>query len=236
MSADDKTSGAAVTPQPETLAPHLRADDAWPIREYADASHHAGGSMSAFEFLFTLYGLVLGLSVVEVVSGFARLAHERGTVKVGLLTPMLAVLLLLDLASFWVGAYGRFQTYDLTYATLVISLLIASLYYVAASVVFPRDFVAEPDLDAVFMRHRRLVMIILLVCGVLAFDLVPMLTAEGRTARLAAWTDPARAWKPLVFQFAAVAVIFVRDKRILLMLLAVMILPFIINFATTLPR
>lgn len=192
--------------------------------------------MSAFEFLFTLYGLVLGLSVVEVVSGFARLAHERGKVKVGLLTPMLALLVLLDLASFWVGAYGRFQNFDLTYSVLVISLLISGLYYVAASVVFPRDFVAEPDLDAVFMRHRRLVMVILLVCGLLAFDLMPMLTAEGREARLAAWTDPARVWKPLLFQVAALAVIFVKDKRILLVLLGVMIFPYAINFATTLPK
>lgn len=53
--------------------------------------------------------------------------------------------MLLDLASFWVNAYGRLQNYELTYSVLVIALTISALYYVAASVVFPRDFKAEPD-------------------------------------------------------------------------------------------
>lgn len=192
--------------------------------------------MSAFEFFFTLYGLVLGLSVVEVVSGFARLAHDRRGVKVGWLTPLLAVLMLLDLASFWVSAYGRLQDYELTYSVLVIALTISALYYVAASVVFPRDFKAEPDFDAVFLRHRRLVMTALILCGLMAFELLPWLTAEGRAGRMAAWSDPARAWLPLMFVIPAVAVMVVKDKRILLALMVLMILPYGWNVATSLPR
>lgn len=191
--------------------------------------------MSAFEFFFTLYGLVLGLSVVEVVSGFARLAHDSRGVKVGWLTPLLAILMMLDLASFWVSAYGRLQNYELTYSVLVIALTISALYYVAASVVFPRDFKAEPDFDAVFLRHRRLVMTALILCGLMAFELLPWLTAEGRAARIAAWTDPARAWIPLLFLIPAVAVMVVKDKRILLALMVLMILPYVWNFATSLP-
>ncbi|MGV3578484.1 hypothetical protein [Brevundimonas sp.] len=133
--------------------------------------------MSAFEFFFILYGLVLGLSVVEVVSGFARLAHDRRGVKVGWLTPLLAILMLLDLASFWVSAYGRLQDYELTYSVLVIALTISALYYVAA-----------------------------------------------------------RAWLPLMFVIPAVAVMVVKDKRILLALLVLMILPYGWNVATSLPR
>lgn len=192
--------------------------------------------MSAFEFFFTLYGLVLGLSVVEVVSGFARLAHDRRGVKVGWLTPLLAVLMLLDLASFWVSAYGKLQDHELTYSVLVIALTISALYYVAASVVFPRDFKAEPDFDAVFLRNRRLVMTALILCGLIAFELLPWLTAEGRAARIAAWTDPARAWIPLLFLIPAVAVMLGKDKRILLALMVLMILPCGWNFATSLPR
>lgn len=192
--------------------------------------------MSAFEFFFTLYGLVLGLSVVEVVSGFARLAHDRRGVKVGWLTPLLAILMLLDLASFWVSAYGLLQEYELTYSVLVIALTISALYYVAASVVFPRDFKAEPDFDAVFLRHRRLVMTALILCGLMAFELLPWLTAEGRASRIAAWTDPASASAPLLFLVPAVAVMLVKDKRVLVGLIVLMILPYVWNFATSLPH
>ena len=33
--------------------------------------------MSDFEFFFSFYGLLLGLSVAELTGGFARLLHER---------------------------------------------------------------------------------------------------------------------------------------------------------------
>jgi hypothetical protein len=192
--------------------------------------------MSAFEFFFSLYGLVLGLSVVEIVSGFARLAHDRRGVKIGWLTPMLALLMLLDLASFWISAYSRLQNYTLSYAVLVIALLVSALYYLAASVVFPRDFKAEPDLDAVFLRHRRLVISVLIVTGVTAFELLPMLSAEGRAARWAFWTNPAAAFQPLSFIATAVGVMIFKDKRVHVALLALLILPYLITFVTALPQ
>jgi hypothetical protein len=60
--------------------------------------------LSAFEFFFTLYGLVLGLSVVEIVAGISRLAHDSRGVRIGVLTPLLALALLTDLAGFWLSA------------------------------------------------------------------------------------------------------------------------------------
>lgn len=192
--------------------------------------------MSAFEFFFTLYGLVLGLSVVEIVSGFARLAHDRRGVKVGWLTPMLAVLMLLDLANFWASAYARLQAYELSYSVLVIALAVSALYYIAASVVFPRDFKAEPDFDAVFMRHRRLVMSIVIVCGLLAFELLPMLSEAGRAARWAVWTDPIQGLPILFFLVCAVAVMVVKDRRALGGLLVLLMAPYLIAFAQGLPQ
>ena len=192
-------------------------------------------TMSHFEFFFTLYGLVLGLSVVEIVSGFARLAHNRSSVKVGVLVPMLAVLMLLDLANFWINAYERLQTYQLSYAVLVIALAISSLYYIAASVVFPRDFLAEPNFDQVYFRHRRLVVGILVGAGIMAFELLPLLTAEGRAARGAFWSDPAQAWLPLTFFAGAVGIIISRSKAVNVACLGLLIAPYIYGFAASLP-
>jgi hypothetical protein len=191
-------------------------------------------TMSQFEFFFTLYGLVLGLSVVEIVSGFGRLAHSRGGVKVGVLVPMLAILMLLDLASFWINAYQRLQTYPLSYAVLVIALLISSLYYIAASVVFPRDFSAEPDFDQVYFRHRRLVIGILVGAGILAFEVLPWLTTEGRAARWAFWSDPTQAWLPLTFFAAATGIIVSRRKALNIACLGVLIAPYLYGFVDSL--
>lgn len=192
--------------------------------------------MSAFEFFFTLYGLVLGLSVVEIVSGFARLAHDRRGVRIGWLTPMLAALMLLDLAWFWVSAYRRFQDYELSYAVLVITLAMSSLYYVAASVVFPRDFDREPDFDAVYMRHKRLVFSILLTVGIVVFDLVPMLSAEGRAQRLAYWSDFGALASQLLWFVVIPIAIFSRSKRVNLAVLAILIGQHLLSVLRTLPH
>lgn len=192
--------------------------------------------MSAFEYFFTLYGLVLGLSVVEIVSGFVRLAHERRDVKVGLLVPLLAALMLLDLASFWMSAYLRLQDYKLSYAVLVISILISGLYYIAASVVFPRNFAEEPDFDAFYMRHRRLVVGILASTGILAFELLPLLSAKGRAGRLAFWTDPAQFCEPLLFFAACATIALSNSKRVNIAALIVLLAPYLYGFVVSLPQ
>jgi len=57
--------------------------------------------MNAFDFAFSLFAIVLGLSLVEVLTGFARALKRRRAVHLGWLTPMLAIFVMLDLTSFW---------------------------------------------------------------------------------------------------------------------------------------
>lgn len=57
--------------------------------------------MSAFEFFFSFYGLVLGLSVAVIATGVARAFKHRKTVKIGWKTPMLALFVAFDIATFW---------------------------------------------------------------------------------------------------------------------------------------
>lgn len=181
--------------------------------------------MSAFEFFFTLYGLVLGLSVVEIVAGVARLVHDSRGVRIGVLTPLVALALLTDLCGFWLSAYHLYNDRPLDYVVIVFSLGAASLYYLAASVVFPRDFGQEPDLDAVYMRHRRLVLIGIAVAGLVMFELLPALTPADRAARIAFWRDLSQSWQPLVFFACIAAISLTRNKpaniALLLLLLVV---------------
>lgn len=136
--------------------------------------------MSAFEFFFSFYGLLLGLSVAELVGGFARVLHEKQRVRFGWLTPMLAAFVALDVATFWNQAWVIFRGAPFNHALLIAGLIIAATFYVAASVTFPRvtaEGVDERiDLTDHFWRYRRLVfgciMAANLIVGVLFLTLM----------------------------------------------------------------
>lgn len=117
--------------------------------------------MSAFEFFFNFYGLLLGLSVAELVGGLARVLHERHRVRFGWLTPLLAVFVAIDLATFWNQAWVFFRGAPFNPVLLLVGLVVAATFYIAASVTFPRvsaeGVKTRIDLDEHFWAHRQLV-------------------------------------------------------------------------------
>jgi hypothetical protein len=117
--------------------------------------------MSDFEFIFALFGLLLGLSIAEVLGGVARAIEARlrpGTpVRIGWLTPLLGTFVMLDLLSFWQAAWVVRGAVAVSGKTLMAVTAFASAYYLAARLVFPRDIDEQPDLDAYFFRVRRIV-------------------------------------------------------------------------------
>lgn len=179
--------------------------------------------MSAFEFFFSLYGLVLGLSVVEIIGGVARLTHDAKGVRIGLLTPVLIGVLLTDLCGFWVTAYLIYNDKPLNYLVIVLSLFAASLYYLAASIVLPRDLSQEPDLDEVYLRHRRLIMACIAVAGLVMFEFIPSLTPAGFAQRLAFWTNLSHCWQPLTFFACIAAIMLTRNRSVNLGLMVLML-------------
>jgi hypothetical protein len=150
--------------------------------------------MSAFEFFFSFYGLLLGLSVAELVGGFSRVLHERHRVRFGWLTPLLALFVALDLATFWNQAWVFFRGAPFNPALLFVGLVIAATFYVAASVTFPRvtaeGVETRIDLDDHFWAQRRLVFGCVLAANAMVWVLLGLL----------AFTDPAWAavWSPRV--------------------------------------
>ena len=126
--------------------------------------------MSAFEFFFSFYGLLLGLSVAELVAGFARVLHRRRAVRFGWLTPLLAVFVAVDIATFWNQAWGIFRFAPFNMALLVVGLAVAAVFYVAASVTFPGRETTEgasSDLDDHFWSHRRTVFLCVLIANLI---------------------------------------------------------------------
>lgn len=124
--------------------------------------------MSDFEFVFSLFGLLLGLSLAEVLGGLARTLKQWRTVRLGWLTPLLGLLVMLDLCSSWALAYSLKDDIPGNFLTLVIGLVCVGLYYLAASLVFPEDTAKWPDLDAYYFEHKKAVLGGILASRVLA--------------------------------------------------------------------
>lgn len=123
--------------------------------------------MEAFDFVFSLFGLVLGFSLAEVLSGFARALKRRRVVHLGWLTPLLGIFVMLDLISFWDWAWGVRTYIEPRYGVLFIGLVVSSLYYLAASIVFPAEFGDRDDFDAHYMQHRRQVLGAVAICNLI---------------------------------------------------------------------
>ena len=153
--------------------------------------------MSAFEFFFSFYGLLLGLSVAELVGGFARVLHERERIRFGWLTPALALFVAIDIATFWNQAWVIFRGAPFNTFLLIVSLSIAATFYVAASVTFPRVSAEGAheriDMDAHFWAHRKLVFGCILGANLIVAVMVIILAqADPGFAKLASsvslWT------------------------------------------------
>lgn len=168
--------------------------------------------MSGFEFIFALFGLLLGLSIVEVLGGLARSIEARlrpgATVRIGWLTPLLGIFVLLDLLSFWQAAWTTRDVIEVSSHSLMAVTLFASAYYLAAHLVFPRDPAEHRELDSHFFRVRRIVlgvMLALLACQIVYYLSVPVIAPVLRNPLAIALT--------IVLVALMIAAMLVRGNR-----------------------
>lgn len=123
--------------------------------------------MSPFEFFFSFYGLLLGLSVAVIATGAARAFKHRKTVRVGWLTTLLATFVALDIATFWDAAWNNFRHLSFSYGLIIAGLVIAMVYFIAASLLFPEPEDEVASLDEHFWANKRAVLLLLIGANLL---------------------------------------------------------------------
>jgi hypothetical protein len=172
--------------------------------------------MTIFEFVFSLYSLLFGLALAQVFGGFGDTLQERHKLHVGWLTPLLGLFVILDLTSFWEIGW---QMRDITrpyFLFLIVCVLMAGIYYLAARLVFPRNYVEWPDFDVYYFRHKQWVFGGILLCNLVA--------AAGLLAVHAPFMhSPAGFANFLTYFVLLIALLAVRTRRASIVLLILML-------------
>lgn len=166
--------------------------------------------MSAFEFFFSLFGLILGLAIAVVIGGLSDVLRERTRIKIGWLTPMLAVFVLIDLSSVWVNAWVDLADIKVAYSPFVAAIVVASIYFFAASMVFPKVPTDWASLDEYYMGHYRWVLggVIAASLGLMLIDAAAEQTWAALPLRFINSPVTALWWATLLTLF------IVRERRV----------------------
>ncbi|TGX52296.1 hypothetical protein E5A73_16000 [Sphingomonas gei] len=185
--------------------------------------------MSEFEFFFILVGLLLGLALAEIARRFADAIAARDTVKLGVLTPMLAAFVLLDLASYWMWTWSMRDLIHIDWSTLFAGLVVALAYFFAAASVFPRREGMWPALDDHYFKQKRLVIVGVALANIpgLALQLSILLPAAND---LWFFVWQGMYWTPLLL------LLFVRSRRANIALLAILLLQYLLVATNALPN
>ena len=186
--------------------------------------------MTPFELVFALFGLILGLAIAEVLGGFSRALRLRRSarpVRIGWLTPLLGLFVILDLTNFWLVAFQARDQLSADYFTLVAVLAIVGTYYLAATLIFPDDPEEWPDFDDHYDRQNRMVILGLLAAnvgswiGMIALEEISP-TPEAQMPSNAAVVLEAAIGFPILFLLVALP--FVKGRRANLIMLAALVL------------
>jgi hypothetical protein len=172
--------------------------------------------VSVFEFVFSLYSLLFGLALAQVFGGFGNTLQERHKLKVGWLTPLLGLFVILDLTSFWEIAWQMRGITRPYFLFLICCVLVAGIYYLAARLVFPRNFVEWPDFDVYYFRHKNWVFGGILLCNVVAA--IALVAVHAPFMR-----SPVGFANFLTYFVLLVALLAVRTRRASIVLLILML-------------
>jgi hypothetical protein len=184
--------------------------------------------MDRFAFFFGFYGLILGLAVTELLKGLGALARAGELRRLGAQTGLLALFVLLVVCVTWIDAWDALRNVPLDLAGLWAPILIAILYYLAATITFPKNPAEWHSLDEYFAKRKSLVAIFMLAAEFLVNYSYGDLIAQyyRQPERFWTWDLPYNVAIKLVF----LALIFVKGRRANIAILAVAILLYLVPY------
>ncbi len=116
--------------------------------------------MDDFEYLFSFYGLLLGLAAANVATGFADMWRERREVAVGIAPPLLALIILLGAMNLWLRFWAVRENIEFG-AWALINTTCVALPYVFLSRAMFQPAGETRSLEEHYLAHRRVILVML---------------------------------------------------------------------------
>lgn len=166
--------------------------------------------MDQFEFFFAFFGLLLGLALAELLNGYANILREKVRPDWGLITPMLGLLIMVEIAATFIDAWGKLKDIDIDLIAFAVPGSIGVAYYVAAVMAVPRHVADWTSLDDYFYARRKWIVGLLIGAnlGHLSTELPSVISAAQ---------DGSSAFVPYllrnVFLFGAYTALLLSNKR-----------------------
>ena len=126
--------------------------------------------MSAFEYVFVLVSLVIGLAITEILAGFARLLGEGGRIRAYWVQVLQLTFILLFAVGIWWTGWQLHDRVAWSLPTLLLFMVGPTVVYLAAHLAFPEGLAGE-DLERFYYTVAPRVYLLLfvgLIWGLLA--------------------------------------------------------------------
>ena len=203
--------------------------------------------MSEFDITFELFTLLLGLTMAEVLAGYARpyklrsrIRHNRlaygdqggdgvvQQVRIGWLVPLSAAVVLFHQATFWLFMFDVQGNVPVNFLSLLCVLGVIGWYYLISAALWPDEPEAWPDFDAYYMAPRRFIWFGVIAVALLADFGRALFEPPLEPTTAPAWIVSTVDWTNNVGSIAILAMPFIRSRRWAIAVLVVLNLHFVV--------
>src|SRR5690348_17125064 len=113
--------------------------------------------MGPFDYLFSFYGLLLGIAVANVAIGFADMWRDFDKIKVGTCPPLVASSVLLGGMNIWLEMWHSRPYVSVDGSQMIVAAAISLPYVFVSRAIFPgAEEDVELSLEDHYLRHRKL--------------------------------------------------------------------------------
>ena len=120
--------------------------------------------MGAFDYLFSFYGLLLGIAVANVAIGFADMWRDCGKFAVGYCPPLLGVIVMLGGMNVWLTMWHVRSDVTVGAWQMLAATGVAMPYVFISRAMFPgQEENPERSLEEHYLKHRKLILLLLAV-------------------------------------------------------------------------
>jgi hypothetical protein len=114
-----------------------------------------------FDYLFSFYGLLLGIAVANVAIGFADMWRDWEKIAVGTCPPLVASSVLLGGMNIWLEMWHTRPYVTVNGPQMLVAAAISLPYVFVSRAIFPGAEEQEHSLEDHYLKHRILILALL---------------------------------------------------------------------------